>query len=488
MNQKNKFLITISFISFFAFPFLVNASDIVINEIMYNLPGTDSKHEWIEILNNSSSEINLIDWKFNDGSNHTLNEPPQNGGQGSLIIPAGEYAILTGNAIMFLADHSGFSGTVIDTVMSLKNTTSVLKILDPTGNEIDSITYENSWGADGNGKTLEKINVQEANTQDNWQESIADGGTPGAENSSETTEEILNESQSESFKSATDYPPIADAGPDVITLAGKEIFFDGNLSSDPDWDELTFFWNFGDGATSTQKEILHSYQFPGQYVVSLSVQDNKFSAIDIALINVYSSSILISEFMPGQWIEIYNQSEYIGNLSNWKLNDFTFPENTLIAPWQFLILKQENDFNQVNLFCPDGSLISQISFSEKKENSSIALHNQEYFWTKTPTPSQTNIINSSINSISNLISNENQVKIPELNQKVNLINQEISLIKEETEEVKIEEEDIFKNQAAGISDKVSLKPKLILILSIIISSSLFLSWIIILIKKRVKTH
>ena len=57
-----------------------------INEIMYDLAGTDTDHEWIELHNDSSSSITLEGYKFNDGANYGLNTPPVKGGAGSLSV------------------------------------------------------------------------------------------------------------------------------------------------------------------------------------------------------------------------------------------------------------------------------------------------------------------------------------------------------------------------------------------------------------------
>ncbi len=132
------------------------------------------------------SEIDLTGWKFNDGSNHILNEPPKNGGQGSLKIGINEYVILADDAGAFLTNHERFLGTVIDTAMSLKNASSSLKIFDSEDKEdkeIKSVTYQNSWGGNGNNRTLEKIDPQGDNSQSNWSESFLENGTPGADNS-----------------------------------------------------------------------------------------------------------------------------------------------------------------------------------------------------------------------------------------------------------------------------------------------------------------
>ena len=43
---------------------------IKITEIMYDLEGTDTDREWIEVHNETGTEIDLTGWKFYDGSNH----------------------------------------------------------------------------------------------------------------------------------------------------------------------------------------------------------------------------------------------------------------------------------------------------------------------------------------------------------------------------------------------------------------------------------
>ena len=521
-------------------------NDVVINEIMYDLPGTDSKHEWIEILNTSDTEIDLTDWKFNDGSNHILNEPPKNGGQGSLKISAGEYLILTGDATIFLTDHPGFSGTVIDTVMSLKNTSATLKILHSEGNEINSVTYESTWGADGNGKTLEKINPQGTNTQNNWQESVSDGGTPGILNSSGAEippgeEPPTEEPSVEGWIPATvaNRPPIANAGPDITALVNQEISFDAFLSYDPDNDTLTYFWNFGDGATETEEKASHIYPYSGQYIVTLLVDDGELSDLDIITVNIYNQSVIISEFIPNptgsdtenEWIELFNQSGQIANLTNWQLDDqedgsspFVFPANSLIAPKQFLVIRRpiskislNNDQDQVRLIYPDGSLATEVSYAgESKQGFSVAFDGLDYFWTKIPTPGSANIIspvglegqeqNISSNNPQPVI--EQTQEAPEILAEVNLnqgqefsalnpsqdsevrdFTSEDSQSSQAIDEIEAIAEGLIESQpqqAASLAQtsQSSQKASLILTLSIIISGSLLVSWFLIRLKKR----
>ena len=79
-----KFFVPVALTIWAVFPFWAKA-EVYINEIMYDIEGSDDKKEWVEIYNDSASEVSLKDWRFNDGSNHVLNEPPANGGRGSLF-------------------------------------------------------------------------------------------------------------------------------------------------------------------------------------------------------------------------------------------------------------------------------------------------------------------------------------------------------------------------------------------------------------------
>ncbi|MDP2638646.1 MAG: lamin tail domain-containing protein [Candidatus Azambacteria bacterium] len=212
---------------------IIGIGDLVINEIMYNLEGGDTKREWVEIYNNSSTTITLSGanggWRFNDGANHLLNEPPAKGSQGSLNIASGGYFILADDAEIFLTDHSGFSGTVIDTVINLKNSTSTVQIIDPNGTVIDEVTYSSAWGANGDGKTLERKTASGgSNDPANWAVSSAIGGTPGAVNNFEIA--------GEGGPTATSTPAIATSTIQIIgTGSGTDISATTTISENTTW-------------------------------------------------------------------------------------------------------------------------------------------------------------------------------------------------------------------------------------------------------------
>jgi PKD repeat protein len=71
-------------------------------------------------------------------------------------------------------------------------------------------------------------------------------------------------------------PPLAIfAVDDRAYVTGEIVTFDAGNSSDPDLDDLTFEWDFGDGTTSTDQSPTHIYKSKGEYRVTLTVTDSK---------------------------------------------------------------------------------------------------------------------------------------------------------------------------------------------------------------------
>ncbi len=62
--------------------------------------------------------------------------------------------------------------------------------------------------------------------------------------------------------------------PVVPQRACNTFYFDARKSSDPAKKNLTYLWNFGDGSTSTEPVVTHTYEKGGQYKVNLEVSNN----------------------------------------------------------------------------------------------------------------------------------------------------------------------------------------------------------------------
>lgn len=69
--------------------------------------------------------------------------------------------------------------------------------------------------------------------------------------------------------------PVANAGPDLTVDEAGAVLFDGRASFDVDGDALSFFWNFGDGATASGATATHAYDDDGTYTVTLTVSDGR---------------------------------------------------------------------------------------------------------------------------------------------------------------------------------------------------------------------
>jgi DNA/RNA endonuclease YhcR with UshA esterase domain len=160
--------------------------DIIITEIMYDLPGNDEGREWIELYNKGTEEVTILggstsnSWRFFDGtSNRILSSTPY---QGSLTIKPGEYVILVQDPLKFKEDYPDFpdSITIIQvSAMSLKNTSNTIGLrIGSQGDLWSQVSYDQTLGANGNGKSLERLG-----TTDSFLESLVERGTPGKENS-----------------------------------------------------------------------------------------------------------------------------------------------------------------------------------------------------------------------------------------------------------------------------------------------------------------
>ena len=74
----------------------------------------------------------------------------------------------------------------------------------------------------------------------------------------------------------TNLPPISKIKSDVDSVfVDEKIKFSGDDSYDPEGGALDFLWNFGDNKTSSLKNPEYSWNLPGNFVVSLTVEDSE---------------------------------------------------------------------------------------------------------------------------------------------------------------------------------------------------------------------
>ena len=213
---------------FLIFPKEIHSdSNIVINEIMYDLEESDEKREWIELFNLGTEAIDLTSWRFEEnGVQHTLILK-----QGDAFVAGGRFALIVDDYDTFLQDNHGFTGTVFDSSFSLSNKGENLKIRNSRdGNIIDAITYSSDLGASGDGNSLQR------KSDGSW---VAAAPTPGNQNSSKplpspsptpsSTSSSSNKSSSTKSTSSTstkaspkESPSAAKSSPSISRTLGEK--------------------------------------------------------------------------------------------------------------------------------------------------------------------------------------------------------------------------------------------------------------------------
>ncbi len=398
------------------------ADDLIITEIMYNPQSvSDSKGEWFEIYNLSNKELDLKGCIFsdNDKDDFTINQ--------SLIINPNDYLILGKNNNS--TENGGAEVDFTYNGFTLANSEDEI-IITCNEQEIDRVEYGKSRDFPdkaGYSIILADVNLNN-NLGENWCLSSSsfgqgDKGTPGQENDSCQSAETKSPPPSIPVNS----PPIAEAGPDQQGTVGQELQFDASQSYDPDGDQLTFYWDFGDGHTAQGRQVTHTYNKANVYLVVLTVDDGTETETDSLTVQITSTpnntdSIIINELMPNpagsdeyEWIELKNVSEQEINIEGFALSDATNKKYTLTseklgnltipAGGFFVIYKKQSRISlnntsaeSVKLYDNNQNIIDQVIYQPPvPENYSLSLIAGEWEWSQTPTPGTDNILTQQTN-------------------------------------------------------------------------------------------
>ncbi len=346
--------INIIFLIFFFYPSIVLAQ-VVITEIMYDLPkdsGADGGREWVEILNQGSTSLDLSDWRFYEaGVNHKLKLF-----QGDSILPSGELAIIADNPEKFLIDNAGFSGTIFDSSFSLKNTGESIILRNADLVDVDSVTYTSEQGAKGDGNSLQK-------TTNNW---VSEIPTPGSSSFIHLANGPLSDNNNSENSEQIETPPLVTTSsatwpvkPQIFTriksvpkviIVGADVLIKGEalgFKKQP-LAGARYVWTFGDGGTKEGESVLYNYKYPGKYVVILNASSGEYTASDRVIIEATPADVEISLVGTGadSFVEVYNKTKYELDLSWWKLRAdnqiFIIPEDTIILPNRKIIFPQQH--------------------------------------------------------------------------------------------------------------------------------------------------
>jgi chitodextrinase len=85
---------------------------------------------------------------------------------------------------------------------------------------------------------------------------------------SETLTVMISQIESEGF------PPVGSFHIPGNASVNHSMVFDASGSYDPDGTIVSYVWDFGDGITGVGQVLVHTYESPGEYTVTLTVTDN----------------------------------------------------------------------------------------------------------------------------------------------------------------------------------------------------------------------
>ena len=331
---------------------------IKITEIAYDLEGSDSSREWIEIYNDTSIEVSIDSIFLLEGEVH--HKIRSTDSEEILILP-GSYAILADNPDSFLTDNPLHIGALFDSSFSLKNISGEeLAITNKEKKILHRISYTSSQGANGDGNTLHILSNGEI---------IAGPPSPGSRYAVHTRRNFPSESAStqnntEIFIKVTEplFRNVINHFTAVKLVFGREILQEVR-------------WNLGDGVDALGSGVFHRYTRNGTYLVNIS---------DIYTGNVIATKKLtvvdpnIALMQAGDSLLFVNNSTEDLEVSKWIFlstfpSKFQFPENSFVQAGGSIVIPvriREND--RIEIRSPLGKLILKVDL-QKKESVNASL-------------------------------------------------------------------------------------------------------------------
>ena len=312
-----------------------------INEVAWMGSSANSNHEWIELYNPADSAVSLSSWSLTDGANLNI--------QLTGNIEGTSYAVLERTS-----DDSAPGLALLTYTGALVNTGATLTLRDAGGGIVDQVTGGTDWQNIG-GDNATKETAQYTAT--GW---VTDTATPGAVNGSgrvaapesevatttSTTQTTSSSGSSRSGGSRNSSVSVRIKNsetkmiltPDVQSVAyvNQNIPLKVDVSGAYENQDsmVRYVWNFGDMHTAEGKRVMHTYAYPGEYVVTVHAKNGKTEQVARHEIKVLPVTFSISRTDNGD-IQIHNNALYDTDISGYSikgLETIVFPPRTIILP------------------------------------------------------------------------------------------------------------------------------------------------------------
>lgn len=359
---------------------------VIVTEFLAN-PEVGGPDEWIEISNRAPFPINMAGCMIGDST--ALSPFPAS----AALMQPGEFWVFVENEIAFRAFYPGFDGTLhrIGTWRSLNNTGDRIRLVGPSGEIIDSLSYRRDQTFDGN-HSSERIDLSPMIAPPSyWRQSQAEErATPGRANS------VFPVDNDVTVDSLAMFPETPVMGEDItirayLTNRGiapsyelrVEIFDDLAFSTPGGLLDFVGRASVPEIAPEERAEVSVVWRGagPGSHRVVVQAVGPDGTTIDseviVRAIRFAGPVLIISEYLadpttsgPGEWVEIYNAGAVEIGLRGIRLGDSSSsaalpPDAGSIRPGEFRVLcRDENAFMSFYAKEPDIPLIPTLGWAE----------------------------------------------------------------------------------------------------------------------------
>lgn len=403
------------------------SSNIKINELLPNPSTDEATTEWLEIKNEENISVDLCGWKVVDASGKTYIFSADDL---TTIIPAGGYLVL--------------SRTVSG--IALNNSNEEIKLFQPNDNLLQTVTYLDSAQEDYSYARDSENNWQWTNitTPNAENQFITEPNTPLPQEKY-SSDIVINEIYANPQTGELEFIELKNKSDADIDLTGWKIsdstdkkytiktadfettkikkyfviYSDvSKISLNNDGDTVKLFQpddNLLEQVSyekSTKGQSFARNKNDWQWTSDFSPEaENIFAGASPELEYEFSNNIIISELLPDpegtdsqdEYIEIYNNGTKEVDLLGWSLSDtsrtYTWAENNIINPHEYLILyitetkiSLNNSGETITLKDSQAAIVSQASYTQAQTGYSYNWSNNQWAWSTTNTPNQSNII------------------------------------------------------------------------------------------------
>ena len=326
-------------------------AEIIVSEVMYDLEGSDTGNEWLEILNTGSSAVTINDYHFYEaGVHHGLNN------ESIINLASGEYAVIVQDIDGFISRY-GSGNKLLKSSFSLSNTVEELAISDGDKNIVYSISYDSSFGGQSNGNSL-------SYGGDGWFQSTPTPGSDSASNipvveassSSSSSNAISNTKDDENNTARSQKQEIEYFNANISTPSFGLTHSDISIKAYVNHVEGLkttkqlrgiYYLSFGDGnflESDIRYDIYYQYKYSGVYTLALEYYESSLSkeigeepdAFVTKDIVIHEPFISIIDVDNTNGITIKNELNTRIDLYKWNLSInnqvFTFPKYSFIGP------------------------------------------------------------------------------------------------------------------------------------------------------------